>query len=140
MKALGIYLTKEEVTKMLERVDKDGSGQLDHTEFLGLMSEILYKRDSLQEMKKVFRYYDNDDDGSITAKNIYEAADLLDLEDEVNESNVDMMLEMADKKKKGRVEINDFLGVMTELGLIWEKVFDVQSEHPTHDSDYERAR
>lgn len=70
---------------MLERIDKDGSGFLEKDEFIALMSEIIYNRNQELEMRKVFRYYDNDDDGTITPNNIWEAADLLDLDDELNE-------------------------------------------------------
>ena len=55
----------------MERIDKDGSGQLECEEFVALMSEIIYKRNQLDEMKKVFRFYDNDDDGGISVENIW---------------------------------------------------------------------
>ena len=45
------------------RVDKDGSGAIDQNEFTGLMAEILSKRNQEEEIRKVFRCYDNDDDG-----------------------------------------------------------------------------
>lgn len=63
MKALGIFLKKQEVRDYLQKVDKDGSGSIDRIEFTGLMACILSKRDQVQEMRKVFRCYDNDDDG-----------------------------------------------------------------------------
>lgn len=39
MKALGIYLKKEEVKEMMKRVDKDGSGSIELDEFMALMAE-----------------------------------------------------------------------------------------------------
>lgn len=118
MKALGIFMTKTEATEIMERIDKDGSGQLELDEFIALMSEIIYKRNALMEMKKVFRFYDNDDDGTISKENIWQAADQLDLEHELNESNVSMMIEMADLSNKGEVDEDDFLQLMNECGLI----------------------
>ena len=44
-------------------VDKDGSGCIDRQEFIGLMASILSKRNQEEEIRKVFRCYDNDDDG-----------------------------------------------------------------------------
>jgi Ca2+-binding EF-hand superfamily protein len=70
------------------RVDKDGSGSVDRTEFTGLMAEILSKRNLEEEIRKVFRCYDNDDDGEISKKNIMECADVLDLSESMNEENV----------------------------------------------------
>ena len=59
-------------------------------------------------MQKVFRAYDNDDDGEISVKNIFECADLLDLEHEINEENANMMIECADRRGKGGVNFEDF--------------------------------
>ena len=70
------------------RVDKDGSGSVDRTEFTDLMAEILSKRNLEEEIRKVFRCYDNDDDGEISKKNIMECADVLDLSESMNEENV----------------------------------------------------
>lgn len=39
MKALGIYLKKDEVKTMMARVDKDGSGSIELDEFMALMAE-----------------------------------------------------------------------------------------------------
>lgn len=75
MKALGIHMTKQAIVELMERVDKDGSGQLERSEFIALMSEIMIKRDAREEMRKIFRFYDNDDDGTISVENIWQAAD-----------------------------------------------------------------
>ena len=54
----------------MNKVDKDGSGEIELLEFLALMTEVMYKRDQKEEMKKVFRCYDNDDDGQISVENL----------------------------------------------------------------------
>ena len=59
------------MTELQERIDKDGSGSLDKNEFIALMSEIMERRNQDIEMRKVFRYYDNDDDGTISYDNIW---------------------------------------------------------------------
>lgn len=118
MRALGLHFSKQEVADIMERIDKDGSGQLEIDEFTALMSEILYRRNGNLEMRKVFRFYDNDDDGSITPENIYQAADQLELEDLLNEENVNMMIEMGDPKKRGFVDEEAFIQLMKEFGLI----------------------
>lgn len=139
MKALGIHMTKLQINELMERIDKDGSGQLEKKEFIALMSEIMNKRNANEEMKKVFRFYDNDDDGGISIENIWQAADQLDMEDECNESNVTAMIEMADRKKKGEVDEEDFLELMRDCGLI-KDVIEVEPESDKgHNSSFERA-
>ena len=73
-------------------VDKDGSGAIDRFEFMSLLADILCTRNLEEEMAKVFRCYDNDDDGEVSSKNIYESGDLLEMEYELHEKNVEMMI------------------------------------------------
>ena len=70
MKALGVFLKKEELIDYMRKVDSDGTGTVDFVEFLCLMTELLAKRDAKEELKKVFRCYDNDDDGKINTDNL----------------------------------------------------------------------
>ena len=39
MKALGFDATKQEVSKMIQDIDKDGSGTIDFEEFLDMMKK-----------------------------------------------------------------------------------------------------
>ena len=61
MKALGVFLKKEEVKKTMTKVDKDGSGAIDREEFMALMAEQIESRNQEEELRKVFRMYDDDD-------------------------------------------------------------------------------
>mmetsp|Transcript_32093 Transcript_32093/g.49070 ORF Transcript_32093/g.49070 Transcript_32093/m.49070 type:complete len:113 (+) Transcript_32093:319-657(+) len=70
MKALGIFLKKEEVKQKMTKVDKDGSGAIDENEFMALMAEQIELRNQEEELRKVFRIYDDDDNGIITALNL----------------------------------------------------------------------
>lgn len=88
MKALGIFMKKDEVKEYMYKVDKDGSGTIDKKEFTALMAEILSKRNQEEEIRKVFRCYDNDDDGQISIKNLMECADLLDMTEDMTDENV----------------------------------------------------
>ena len=38
MRALGIYVNKESLKKLMEKADKDGSGSIERPEFLSLMA------------------------------------------------------------------------------------------------------
>lgn len=118
MKALGVFLKKEEVTEYMQRIDKDGSGTVEFDEFISLMTEVLHKRDAKEELRKVFRCYDNDDDGKINVVNLSQCADVLNMNDQINEINLQKMIEVGDRKKRGYVDIEDFLFLMKELGLI----------------------
>ena len=44
MKALGVFLKKEEVKALMTKVDADGSGAIDVDEFMALMAEQIESR------------------------------------------------------------------------------------------------
>lgn len=98
--------------------DKDGSGHIEKGEFISLMAKIIHQKNQKEEIKKTFRFYDNDDDGKITVKNLQEAADLLDMEDKVTMLSLNKMIEMGDPKNKGYIKLDGFLKVMLDIGLI----------------------
>ena len=104
MKALGVFLKKQEVLDYLRKVDKDGTGSVEEVEFVCLMTELLDKRDTEQELRKVFRCYDNDDDGQINVVNLKQCAEVLEMLDQVNEHNLEKMIEVGDRKNRGYVD------------------------------------
>ena len=67
-------------------------------------------------MSKVFRIYDDDDNGSISAENLKRCAK--DLLEDVTDEEVAQMIKMGDKKGKGEVDHEDYLALMRHVGLI----------------------
>ena len=104
MRALGVFLKKKEIIDFMDKADKDGSGELEMEEFCSLMTQVMHYRDQHEEMRKVFRCYDNDDDGQISKKNLQECADILDMEDLVRDENLEEMIQLADTKNRGCVD------------------------------------
>ena len=82
MKALGVFLRKDEVKETMMKIDKDGSGSIDLKEFTSLMAEQIECRNQEDEIRKVFRIYDDDDGGVITRANLMRCAE--DLGEDVN--------------------------------------------------------
>ena len=78
MKALGIFLTKVQTKEKMIQVDKDGSGNIDKQEFTALMAQLFEQRNQDKEIVKVFRVYDDDDNGLISVKNVGRCARDLD--------------------------------------------------------------
>ena len=83
------------------------------------MAEQIECRNQEVEIRKVFRIYDDDDNGIISAENLLRCAN--DLMETVTEDEIEMMLEMGDRNKKGGVDLEDFVALMKNTGLIPEK-------------------
>ena len=102
MKALGIYLKKDEVKAKMTKADKDGSGAIDEIEFLALMAEQIESRNQEEELRKVFRIYDDDDNGLISKDNIQRCAK--DLQEDVTEEEVEVMMQMGDRELRDGID------------------------------------
>ena len=91
MKALGIYMNKEQSKTLMEKADKDGSGTIEINEFLALMAEKINQRDPKQEVYKAFRMYDDDDGGTIDFVNLRKVATELAYENITDEDCIKMI-------------------------------------------------
>ena len=74
MRALGFEPKKEEIKKMISDIDKDGSGTIDFTEFLEMMTSKMSEKDSREEILKAFRLFDDDETGKISFRNLKRVA------------------------------------------------------------------
>ena len=54
----------------MNQVDKDGSGFIDQTEFMALMAQQIVSRNQEEEFRKIFRVYDDNDNGLIQTNNL----------------------------------------------------------------------
>jgi centrin-1 len=116
MKALGVYLSKDSSRSLMEKADKDGSGTIEIDEFLALMAEKINQRNPRDEVFKAFRMYDDDDGGTIDFGNLRKVATELAFENITDEDCI-KMINIADSKGQGEVDINDFMAVMSRGGL-----------------------
>ena len=117
MKALGIYVDKESLKKLMEKADKDGSGSIERPEFLSLMAELIERRDPKREVEKSFRMYDEDDGGTIDLGNLRKVVHELGYQDFVMDMECLSMIKIADTKQQNAVDLEDFMNVMHKAGL-----------------------
>ena len=100
----------------MTKVDKDGSGTIDREEFTALMAEQIDGRNQEEELNKVFRIYDDDDNGLISSDNLHRCAE--DLEENVTNQEIETMINMGDFDNQNGVDQKGFIQLMKELGLI----------------------
>ena len=107
MKSLGVRLNKKSLRDIMIKVDRDGSGTIDQKEFMSLMAEVMDRRNQVEEFKRAFRIYDDDDTGEVNAKNLKRCAD--ELKEKVTEKEIEAMISQADKDGDGIVNLSDFM-------------------------------
>ena len=110
--SLGQNPTQEEVKQLIETVDEDGGGAVDFEEFLVLMAkQMRIEQDREEELIAVFRQFDLDGDGKISAYDLIEIFKQMGEKIEFNEAN--KMIKLCDKTKKDNfIQFSEFVKVM----------------------------
>ena len=115
MRALGFEPKKEEIRRMISEVDQDGSGTIDHEEFLGMMTVKMGERDSKEEMIKAFRLFDDDETGKISFRNLKRVSK--ELGEKMADEELQEMIDEADMDGDGEVSQDEFLRIMKKTNL-----------------------
>ena len=68
LRALGFDSKKEKVRKMIADIDLDGSGTIDFEEFVEMMTGKMGDRDSPEEIRRVFKLFDDDETGTTSSR------------------------------------------------------------------------
>lgn len=74
MRALGFEPKKEEIRNIILDVDRNGTGTIDYNDFLEVMTVKMQERDPVEEMKKAFKLFIDDDSEKITLKHLKKVA------------------------------------------------------------------
>lgn len=115
MRALGFEPKKEEIQKMINDVDTDGSGQIEWDEFLKMMTQKILNRDPMEEIRKAFKLFDDDNTGKISFKNLKRVAK--ELGEKISDEELQEMIDEADRDGDGEVSEEEFIRIMKKTNL-----------------------
>ena len=74
MRALGFPIKKQDVIRYFKEIPKDITESLNFEEFIRIVAPIMPKRDSKEEIYKIFQLFDEDKTGKISFKNLRKIA------------------------------------------------------------------
>lgn len=115
MRALGFEPKKEEIRKMISEVDRNGSGTIEYQDFLDLMTFKMGERDPLEEMRKAFRLFLDDDSDRICLRHLKRVAK--ELGETMTEDELQEMIDEADRDGDGEISEEDFIRIMKKTNL-----------------------
>ncbi|CAL4086591.1 unnamed protein product, partial [Meganyctiphanes norvegica] len=105
---IGMELTsKDQFLDSIRDVDTNANGSIDFQEFTAMLSQALKHEDSLGEMKKAFREFDQDGNGYITAEELKKV--LASSGEIVTDEKVEEMIQDFDIDGDGRVSYEEFV-------------------------------
>lgn len=115
MRALGFETTKEEIRKIILDMDREGNGTIEYQDFLDLMTIKMQERDPVEEMRKAFRLFIDDESNKISLRHLRRVAK--DLGENMTDEELQEMIDEADRDGDGEISEEDFIRIMTKTNL-----------------------
>lgn len=114
LKNLGIDAKNQTLANMMADLDKDGSGKIDFSEFIEMMTAKMSDRDTREDLEKVFKLFLGDDDKAdkIMLKHLKRVA--RELNETMSEEELQEMITRADLNKDQGVDFEEFYQIMTK--------------------------
>jgi calmodulin len=116
----GFHPSVDELSAMIENVDKNSNGTIDYDEFVEMMIGIEDEEEN-DDVAQAFKVFDRDGDGLISADEIRETMN--NLGEELTEAEVKAMVAEADVNGDGLIDFTEFARMM-------EKSFGFGKEEP----------
>lgn len=111
MNYLGLKASETEVKAMIQVVDKNCNGYVDYDEFIQMMTQTQVKPlNAEEELRKTFNIFDIDGNGYISHDEIKKTMEHLG--ERVTDDEVNDMIKAADKNGDGKIDINEFSGLL----------------------------
>ena len=112
MRALGFPIKKVDVIRYFKEIPKDISESLTFEEFIRIVGPIMPKRDTKEEVFKIFQLFDEDKTGKISFKNLRKIAN--EVGENLTDEEIKEMIGEADRSthKEGLIDFEDFYKVM----------------------------
>lgn len=116
MDSLGFDDRSKVIYDMLEEYDDNDDQKIDFSEFLNLMTARMSENDSKEDMKKVFKLFDEDGNGYVEMNDLKRIAK--ELSENMDDMELKEMIERADTDGDGKVSFDDFYEIMTKKSFI----------------------
>ncbi len=115
MRALGFDPKKDEIRKIIIDMDRDHNGTIEYQDFLDLMTIKMKERDPIEEMRKAFRLFLDDDSDKIGLRHLKRVAK--DLGENMTDAELQEMIDEADRDGDGEISEQDFIRIMKKTDL-----------------------
>ncbi|KAK9449964.1 uncharacterized protein V1518DRAFT_415174 [Limtongia smithiae] len=112
MRALGFDVKRSEVADILRDNDRTNSGLLTFDAFVRVMSEKVLARDPLEEIRRAFALFDEDQTGKISLRNLRKIAK--ELNENLEEDELEAMINEFDLDGDGEINLDEFIAICTD--------------------------
>ena len=116
MDSLGFDERSKIIYEMLESYDNNMDAKIDFAEFLDLMTAKMGENDSRDDIRKVFKLFDEEGNGFLSIQDLKRVSK--ELGEMMDENELKEMIDRADADGDGKVSFDDFFQVMTKKSFI----------------------
>eukprot|EP00357_Protocruzia_adherens_P006319 CAMPEP_0114990346 /NCGR_PEP_ID=MMETSP0216-20121206/10739_1 /TAXON_ID=223996 /ORGANISM="Protocruzia adherens, Strain Boccale" /LENGTH=483 /DNA_ID=CAMNT_0002353499 /DNA_START=1089 /DNA_END=2540 /DNA_ORIENTATION=- len=111
MKAQNLQLAQDEIHKIIEKVDYQGNGKINYTEFIA--ATVNARNDFTEEqLYSAFKHYDVDNTDFITETNIKEAFNRAGRK--ISDKEIKIMISEVDVTKDGKISFQEFQSMFSK--------------------------
>merc|ERR1712187_320117 len=96
--------------KMISKIDKNGIGSINYSDFCSMMITQLEQKSTDDEIRQAFSLFDQNGDGKISPKELKEV--MLSLGEELTDQDVKDMIMEADQTGDGHINFQEFKRMM----------------------------
>ena len=115
MRALGFEVKKEEIRRIILDMDRDGTGCIEYQDFLDLMTIKMQERDPVEEMRKAFRLFLDEDGEKVSLRHLKRVA--RELGENMTDDELQEMIDEADRDGDGEISEEAFIRIMNKTNL-----------------------
>lgn len=107
---LGKNPTEKEMREMIKEFDREGTGQIDFSDFLSLTAGLLKEQTTEEELVEAFRVFDREGEGTISANKLHLI--MANLGEKLTANEIDELVREADIENNNSINYEKFLRIM----------------------------
>ncbi|KAG2730963.1 hypothetical protein G9P44_006112 [Scheffersomyces stipitis] len=111
-RALGFDLSKREVLDVIHEYDTDDRNLISYENFFQSVGERIVNRDPLDEVRRAFKLFDDDNTGKISLRNLRRVAK--ELGENLTDDELRAMIDEFDLDEDGEINEEEFIKICTE--------------------------
>ncbi|KAK9466200.1 cell division control protein 31 [Lipomyces arxii] len=112
MRALGFDSKKSEVLDILRENERNDPGFISYEAFFRVMSEKIMARDPIDEIKRAFALFDEDQTGKISLRDLRKIAK--ELNENLEEEELEAMINEFDLDGDGEINLEEFIAICSD--------------------------
>ena len=106
-KYAGYHPKRNRIYQTMAVYDKDESGNIDFREFLRMIFEKPYERDTSEDLKRVFGELDSSAKGFLDEEDLRDLA--AELKESLSEEEIQLVMRKLDPRRTGRISLTAFI-------------------------------